>query len=58
MRHIISEFHGDEAPIVTEMVQSDVCEEGRTNKTGPQQDMDKAFLPSAQLNHTDYTRVG
>jgi hypothetical protein len=58
MRNIISEFYGDAAPIVTEMVQSDICVEGTTNKTGPQQDMDKAFLPSAQLNHVDYTRVG
>lgn len=58
MRNIISEFYGDAAPIVTEMVQSDICVEGTTNKTGPQQDMDKAFLPSAQLDHTDFTRVG
>ncbi len=58
MRNIISEFYGDAAPIVTEMVQSDICVEGTTNKTGPQQDMDQAFLPSAQLNSTDHTRVG
>ncbi|MDR1098256.1 MAG: RagB/SusD family nutrient uptake outer membrane protein [Tannerella sp.] len=58
MRNIISEFYGDAAPIVTEMIQSDLCVEGTTNKTGPQQDMDQAFLPSAQLDHVDYTRVG
>ena len=58
MRNLMSEFMGDAAPIVTEMVQSDVCVEGTTNKSGPQQDMDQAFLPSAQLNSTDYTKVG
>lgn len=58
MRNIISEFYGDGAPIVTEMDQSDICVEGTTNKTGPQQDMDLAFLPSNSLNSENTTRVG
>ena len=51
-------FYGDGAPIVTEMIQSDICVDGTTNKTGPQQDMDQALLPSAKLTGIDYTQVG
>lgn len=40
MRH---EFFGDAAPIVTEMIQSDLCVEGTTDKAGPQMDMDFAY---------------
>lgn len=58
MRNIVSEFYGDGAPIVTEMIQSDICVDGTTNKTGPQQDMDQALLPSAKLTGIDYTQVG
>lgn len=58
MRNIVTEFYGDGAPIITEMVQSDICVDGTTNKTGPQQDMDQALLPSAKLTGTDYTQVG
>ena len=58
MRNIISEFYGDGAPIVTEMVQSDLCVDGTTNKSGPQQDMDQALLPSATLTGVNYTQVG
>ena len=58
MRNIVSEFYGDGAPIVTEMIQSDICVDGTTNKTGPQQDMDQALLPSAKLTGVDYTQVG
>ena len=55
MRH---EFFGDAAPIVTEMVQSDIAVEGTTDKAGPQMDMDISLLPDAQLNHNDFTKVG
>ena len=58
MRNIVSEFYGDAAPIITEMVQSDICVEGTTNKSGPQQDMDQALLPSADLSNINTTRVG
>ena len=33
MRNIVSEFYGDGAPIVTEMIQSDICVDGTTSKT-------------------------
>jgi len=55
MRH---EYFGDGAPILTEMIQSDLCVEGTTDKAGPQMDMDNSLLPDAKLNDTNYTKVG
>ena len=55
MRH---EYFGDGAPILTEMIQADICVEGTTDKAGPQMDMDNAFLPDMTLNSENYTRVG
>lgn len=55
MRH---EFFGDASPIITEMVQSDICVEGTTDKAGPQMDMDNALLPDMELNSGDKTKVG
>ena len=55
MRH---EYFGDGAPILTEMIQSDLCVEGTTDKAGPQMDMDNTLLPDMQLNHENNTRVG
>lgn len=55
MRH---EYFGDAAPILTEIIQSDVAVEGTTDKAGPQMNMDASLLPDAQLNHNDYTKVG
>lgn len=55
---MFEEYNGDGSPILTEMIQSDICVEGTTDKAGPQMDMDKSLLPDAQLNHIDYTRVG
>jgi SusD family. len=55
MRH---EYFGDGAPILTEIIQSEVAVEGTTDKAGPQMDMDVSLLPDAQLNHENNTRVG
>lgn len=55
MRH---EFFGEGAAINTEMIQSDLCVEGTTDKAGPQMDMDNSLLPDLQLNHENNTRVG
>lgn len=52
------EFNGDGCASLTEMIQSDICVEGTTDKAGPQMDMDKSLLPDANLNNMDYTRVG
>lgn len=55
MRH---EFFDDAAPILTEIIQSEVAVEGTTDKAGPQMDMDIALLPDADLNNNDRTKVG
>lgn len=55
MRH---EYFGDGARILTEMILSDICVEGTTDKAGPQIDIDVTLLPDANLNNTDRTKVG
>ncbi len=55
MRH---EFFGDAAPILTEMIHSDLAVEGTTDKAGPQMNMDVSLLPDVELNHNDRTKVG
>lgn len=53
-----AEFTGDGKPSITEMILSDIAVEGTTDKAGPQMDIDKSLLPDANLNSTDFTRVG
>lgn len=53
-----AEFTGDGKPSITEMILSDISVEGTTDKAGPQMDIDKSLLPDANLNSTDFTRVG
>src|SRR5690606_18578106 len=55
MRH---EFFGDNAPELTEIIHSEIAVEGTTDKAGPQMNMDISLMPDAQLNHTDYTKIG
>lgn len=55
MRH---EYYGDNAPALTEMIQSDLCVEGTTDKSGPQMDMDVSLLPDAKLNDINFTKIG
>ncbi|MGN6568320.1 MAG: RagB/SusD family nutrient uptake outer membrane protein, partial [Flavipsychrobacter sp.] len=55
MRH---EYFGDGAPILTEIMQSEIAVEGSTDKAGPQMDMDVALLPDANLNDVNTTKVG
>jgi len=55
MRH---EYFGDGAPILTEMIQSEVAVEGTTDKAGPQMNMDISLLPDANLNDANTTKVG
>lgn len=55
MRH---EYFGDGAPILTEMILSDIAVEGITDKAGPQMDIDVTLLPDASLNSANTTRVG
>ncbi|MCE7054514.1 RagB/SusD family nutrient uptake outer membrane protein [Algoriphagus sp. AGSA1] len=55
MRH---EYTGDGSPILTEHIFSEVAVEGTTDKSGPAQDLNLLITPDAQLNHTDYNRIG
>jgi len=55
MRH---EYFGDGAPILTEIIQSEVAVEGTTDKSGPQMNMDVHLLPDLDLNSVNTTRVG
>ncbi len=55
MRH---EYFGDGAPMLTEMIQADICVEGTTDKAGPQMDMDITFLPDLNIDNVDRTRIG
>lgn len=58
LRNARHEFYGDGAPIITENILSDVSVEGTTDKTGPAQDLPAQILPDANLNSTDYNRIG
>jgi starch-binding outer membrane protein, SusD/RagB family len=53
-----NEFYGDSPPIVTESIFSEVAVEGTTDKAGPAQDLNQQITPDAQLNHTDYNKIG
>lgn len=57
-RNMRIEYYGDGSPILTEMIQADICVDGCTDKAGPQMDMDVTLLPDANLDHPDRTRVG
>jgi len=57
-RNLRLEFYGDAAPIVTEDIFSEVAVEGTTDKPGPAQNLDLAITPDAQLNNTDYNKIG
>ncbi|MGK6350335.1 RagB/SusD family nutrient uptake outer membrane protein [Parapedobacter sp. DT-150] len=56
-RNLRIEYVGDAAPLITEMIFSEVAVEGTTDKPGPAQDLNQAITPDAQLNHTDYNKI-
>jgi starch-binding outer membrane protein, SusD/RagB family len=57
-RNMRLEYIGDAPPILTEHIFSEVAVEGTTDKSGPAQDLNLLITPDAQLNHTDYNRIG
>ncbi len=57
-RNLRYEWFGDGAPIITQNIFSEVAVEGTTDKSGPAQDLNLLITPTAQLNHTDYNRIG
>jgi SusD family. len=57
-RNMRYEWYGDGAPIITELVFSEVCVEGTTDKPGPAQNLNIQITPTSQLNSTDYNKIG
>ncbi|MGV3602018.1 MAG: RagB/SusD family nutrient uptake outer membrane protein [Dyadobacter fermentans] len=57
-RNMRYEWFGDNPPIITEAIFSDIAVEGTTDKSGPAQNMNLQITPDAQLNSTDYNRIG
>jgi len=57
-RNLRYEWFGDAAPIITQSIFSEVAVEGTTDKSGPAQDMNLMITPTANLNSSDYNRIG
>ncbi len=57
-RNLRDEWYGDGAPIISELIFSEVSVEGTDDKTGPAQNMDLQIKPDAQLNNVDFNKIG
>ena len=57
-RNMRYEWYGDAAPIITELVFSEVCVEGTTDKPGPAQNLNIQITPTSQLNNGDFNKIG
>ena len=57
-RNMRYEWYGDGAPIISQLIFSDVAVEGTTDKSGPAQDMNLQITPDAELNNIDHNRIG
>jgi hypothetical protein len=52
------EYYGDNPPILTEMLFSEVSVEGTTDKSGPAQDLNVAITPdNAMFNNADHQKI-
>ncbi|ULT45784.1 RagB/SusD family nutrient uptake outer membrane protein [Niabella defluvii] len=53
------EYYGDNPPILTEMLFSEISVEGTTDKSGPAQDLNLLITPdaAAQYNDADHARL-
>lgn len=56
--NIRNEYYTDGAPIITELVFSEVSVEGTTDKFGPQINLNALITPDANLNSADFNRIG
>jgi hypothetical protein len=57
-RNLRLEYYGDNPPILTEMLFSEVSVEGTTDKAGPAQDLNVAITPdNAQFNDADHQKI-
>ncbi len=57
-RNMRYEWYGDGTPIITELLFSEVCVEGTTDKPGPAQNMNIQITPTSQLNNGDFNKIG
>jgi hypothetical protein len=57
-RNMRYEWYGDASPIITELVFSEVCIEGTTDKPGPAQNLNIQITPTSQLNNGDFNKIG
>jgi len=57
-RNLRLEYHGDNMPLVTEYIFSDVAVYGVTDKAPPAQNLNLQIVPTAELNNGDYNKIG
>ncbi|MES2005398.1 MAG: RagB/SusD family nutrient uptake outer membrane protein [Bacteroidota bacterium] len=57
-RNLRTEWYGDGAPIITELVFSEIAVDGTDDKAGPPQNLDQQITPDANLNSADFNRIG
>ncbi len=57
-RNMRNEWYGDGTPIISELIFSEICVEGSTDKTGPAQNMNIQITPTSELNNCDWNRIG
>ncbi len=57
-KNIRYEFYSDAAPIITELIFSEVIVEGTTDKPGPAMNMNIQITPSSELDNVNYNRIG
>jgi hypothetical protein len=57
-QNLRTEFFGDGAPMISEMIFSEISAEGTDDKAGPAQNLDLQIRPDAQLNNVDFNRIG
>lgn len=58
LKNMRYEWYGDNPPIVTELVFSDMAVEGTTDKSGPAQDLNLQITPDADLNNANTNKIG
>jgi len=53
-----TEWYGDGAPMITELLFSEIAVDGTDDKAGPAQNLNLSIKPDANLNSPDFNRIG
>jgi len=53
-----TEWYGDGAPMITELLFSEIAVDGTDDKAGPAQNLNLQIRPDANLNSADFNRIG